>query len=180
MPELDAGAGLDAAPAEPAGLAGRIMDAVASLATGLAAVLVLLTLAVVTYSVFKRYVLGTPVTWTDELSGYLVVAMVMLGAADALRRGEHIAVDLLSSRARGRLRVCLGAWGMLSVALFAAAILYSAVLMVHFSFGFGIYSEGYLALPMWIPQSMVVLGAALLLLMAITGLIAVVRKRPGP
>ena len=63
-----------------------------------------LTLGVTAFSVFRRYVLGSPLTWTDELSGFLVVAIVMLGAAEVLRRGEHVSVDILSERAIGRKR----------------------------------------------------------------------------
>ena len=49
------------------------------------ALLVVLTLGVTAFSVFRRYVLGKPLTWSDELSGFLVVAIVMLGAAEVLR-----------------------------------------------------------------------------------------------
>ena len=66
-------------------------------AAAIGAGVVILMMLVVAYSVINRYILNTPITWTDELSGYLVVALVMLGAADALRQGDHISVDLISS-----------------------------------------------------------------------------------
>ena len=71
-----------------------LTGSVSKLAAAVAAGVVVLMMLVVSYSVVNRYILNTPITWTDELSGYLVVALVMLGAADALRRGDHISVDL--------------------------------------------------------------------------------------
>ena len=50
-------------------------------AAAVGAGVVVLMMLVVAYSVVNRYILNTPITWTDELSGYLVVALVMLGAA---------------------------------------------------------------------------------------------------
>jgi len=42
--------------------------------------------------------------WVDEVVGFALVAVVMLAAAQVLRRGEHISVDLLVGRlpAEGR------------------------------------------------------------------------------
>lgn len=127
---------------------------------------VLLVLAVTGYSVFNRYVLGTPVTWTDELSGYLVVAIVMFGAAETLRRGEHISVDLITARASPLLGKLLAVWGLIAVILLTVAMLWSAVVAVRFSWNFEMYSDGYLAVQMWVPQSALVVGSALVILAA--------------
>ena len=86
------------------------VDLLAIPASITSALLVVLTLGVTAFSVFRRYVLGNPLTWSDELSGFLVVAIVMLGAAEVLRRGEHVSVDILSERAIGRKRKLLDFW----------------------------------------------------------------------
>jgi TRAP-type C4-dicarboxylate transport system permease small subunit len=157
--------------APPPSLPERLIAPLAGLGTALAAALVLLTLAVTGYSVVLRYVFGTPVTWTDELSGYLVIGIVMLGAARCLLRGEHINVDLLSGRARGRGRLALQIWAVVAVGLLVAALGYSAVRMLRFSIDFGMYSEGYLGTPMWIPQA-VLFGGVVLLGLAVLARIA--------
>ncbi len=137
------------------------------LAAAIGAGVVLLMMLVVAYSVVNRYILGTPITWTDELSGYLVVALVMLGAADALRRGDHISVDLITSRLGRRGQRFAEIWGYLMVLAFAVVLLISSKETIEYSFNFGILSEGYLEVPMWIPQSFLVLGGALLLLVSL-------------
>ena len=70
---------------------------------------------IVGYSVLMRYLFNHPQTWTDELSGYLLVLIVMMGLAEALRRGDHIGVDLLTSRLSEKGRRLIEIWGMLAV-----------------------------------------------------------------
>jgi TRAP-type C4-dicarboxylate transport system permease small subunit len=142
-----------------------------------ASVLVVFTLAMVGYSVVMRYFVGTPITGTDEMSGYLVVAIVMLGAADTLRRGEHINVDLLTARARGLSRRLLDIWAMAAAGAVAVTLIISGWLMLRFSIDFEIYSEGYLETPMWIPQSLILIGAGLLLAMAAARIVTLLSSR---
>ncbi len=158
----------------------RLTGGLAFIGAVASALLVVGTLVIVGYSVLMRYVIGTPVTWTDELSGYLVVAIVMLGAAETLRRNEHINVDLLSSRARGGLRRVLDVWAMIAVIAVALALVISATKMVRFSVDFEIYSEGYLETPMWIPQSFLLFGAGLLLVAAVARIISILLHKARP
>lgn len=150
---------------------GRAVRALAFFGAVISTMLVLTMLAIVSYSVFMRYVLGTPVTWSDELSGYLVIALVMFGAAEALLKGDHFGVDLLTAKLQraGARRVRI--WGLVAVALVGSAILYSAYLMVRFSVDYGMYSEGYLEMPMWIPQTALIIGSVLLIVTALACII---------
>lgn len=145
----------------------RALGRLTWLCAGGAALLVLLSLVLTAYSVLQRYVFGTPVTWSDELFGYLVIGMVMLGAAESLRRNDHISVDLLTSRVGDSARRWLDLWAMLLVIVVAVALIVGATGMVRYSYGFGVFSEGYLEMPMWIPQSVFLFGAALLALIAV-------------
>jgi TRAP-type C4-dicarboxylate transport system permease small subunit len=149
----------------------RVVGWLAQAAAVVSAGLVLFTLAVTGFSVFRRYVLGRPVTWTDELSGFLVVGIVMLGAAEVLRRDEHVSVDILSGRVSGMSRRMLSIWSNLSVAAVAGVLFMSSLNAVKFSRMIGIYSDGYLEAPLWIPQSVMLVGVALLFAMAVARLI---------
>jgi len=134
-----------------------------------ALVVVLLT-ALIGYSVFWRYVLGVPIAWTDELSGYLVVLMVMTGVSEALRRGDHINVDLLVGRLTPPKQRWVAAWSMLTVISIGVVLLLDAISATHGVYVMGLVSEGYLEIKMWIPQSAIVLGAAMLIVSALVGL----------
>lgn len=178
----DPGGEIPAPPASAGWLQGlnRVIGAVTWAAAVAGAGVVLLMMAVVGYSVVNRYLLGTPITWTDELSGYLVVALVMLGAAEALRRGDHISVDLLTARLESGSRRLSGIWSNLLVLIVAVALLISARDTLNYSIGFGIVSEGYLEVPMWIPQSFLILGPALLAVVALANLLGLAKRTPAP
>jgi TRAP-type C4-dicarboxylate transport system permease small subunit len=140
----------------------RLVQAVARLALALSAAAMLLSLALIVYAVFERYVLGTPVPWTDELVGYLLVAMVMLAAGDALLEGEHISVDIITERLSGRGKRITLMIGLGAVIVVGVLILLQGVGMVSFARMVGLRSNGDLATPMWMPQLFIPLGGALL------------------
>ena len=152
----------------------------ARIALGCSAFALLTSLAAIAYSVIRRYVFGAPVAWTDELVGYLLVASVMLAAADALFAGEHIAVDLLTERLRVRGKRLAFLFGLVAVAASALLLAFEGIGTVQFSRQVGLRSNGDLALPMWIPQLLVPIGALLLMLAAVVLFIVVVRGGAVP
>ncbi len=59
----------------------------------------------VLWQVFSRYLLDSPSSFTDELAGFLLIWVGVLGAAYVAGRKEHLAIDILiqkSSPARQR------------------------------------------------------------------------------
>lgn len=157
----------------------RATAAVSGTAAVVGAVVTIVLMLIVGYSVFWRYVLGEPITWTDELSGYLVVALVMLGVAEALRRGDHINVDLITSRLPPRARRWAMGGGMVASIAVGVVLLISAIETVSFSYSMNLLSEGYLEMPMWIPKSALILGSAMLILAATTALLRLAAGRPA-
>ncbi len=49
----------------------------------------------VLWQVFSRYLLSSPSSFTDELAGFLLIWVGLLGAAYVAGRKEHLAIDLL-------------------------------------------------------------------------------------
>lgn len=173
MSVADAGKG-GTPPLPERGWLGAVERASGLLARGGAwagAVIVLLMAAFAGYGIFTRYVLDRSQTWVDELSGYLLVLVVMLGAAEALRRADHIAVDVLAERLGRRGRRAIEFAGLLGVLVVAGVIFVSAWSDVRFELRVGEISEGYLGLPKWIPKSSLLLGMALLVLAAVNRLL---------
>ena len=54
------------------------------------AILVLAEVAILFAGIFARFVLNSPLIWSDELASLLFLWLAMLGAAVAFRRGEHM------------------------------------------------------------------------------------------
>ncbi len=64
------------------------------LVTALMGILVLDVL----WQVTSRFVIGHPSSFTDELAGYLLVWVGLLGAAYATGQKQHLAIDLISRK----------------------------------------------------------------------------------
>ncbi len=63
-----------------------------------AAILVVAEVVTLFSGILARYVLHRPITWSDELASTLFLWLAMLGAALALRRGEHMRMTALVAR----------------------------------------------------------------------------------
>ncbi len=74
-----------------------------------AALLVLADIAVLFSGVVARFLLHRPLIWSDELASILFLWLAMLGAAVALRRGEHMRMTALLARAGRERRALLEA-----------------------------------------------------------------------
>ncbi len=52
----------------------------------------------VLWQVASRFLLGSPSSFTDELAGFLLIWVGLLGAAYATGQKQHLAIDLLSAK----------------------------------------------------------------------------------
>lgn len=70
-----------------------------------AGVVCLIAVISLTFSqVVSRYLLRSPLTWSEELASYLFVWLTMLGGAAALHLGAHYGFSLLVDKAETGLR----------------------------------------------------------------------------
>ena len=148
-----------------------IMEWPIRIAGAFSSLLIFVSFCLMIFAIFQRYFLNTPLKWGDEMLGYLLVAIVMSGVAEALRRGDHVAIDLLTSFFGIKIRALLTYLSYTAVLAFAVIFGISADEVVRFSYGFGSFSPGYLEAPMWIPQSTMIAGSVLLGLGALAGLV---------
>jgi TRAP-type C4-dicarboxylate transport system permease small subunit len=117
-------------------------------------VLFMAILVTMVLQVTFRYVLSTPLTWTEELARYLYIWACFLGAPVALRRGNHVTITFVAERLpRGLSRpVTLGCQALALVFLVQLAI-QGAILMVR--------SHSVEAITLPIPWSAIYLAAPL-------------------
>jgi TRAP-type transport system small permease protein len=71
---------------------------------GLGVLLLLVMFISVLTQIFFRYVLNSPLTWTEESSRYSFIWIVLLGAAFAVRKKEHVVMEVLVNRFPGHVR----------------------------------------------------------------------------
>ena len=60
-----------------------------------------------TWQIFSRWVLKDPSTFTDELLRYVLIISGMIGSAYCFYRDEHLALTLISDRAKGTFKFIL-------------------------------------------------------------------------
>ena len=84
--------------------------------------MVVLVLDVV-WQVLARYVVKSPSSFTDELSRFLLIWVGLFGAAYALGKKKHLAIDLLPNRLKGKKKKRLEAIINLIIILFALSVM---------------------------------------------------------
>jgi len=89
-----------------------------------------LTLAQVIF----RYLLDSPLVWSEELVRYLLVWTSMIGAAGALRLGSHFSLITFVAHLRPRAAAAVMLVVDLAVGIFAAVVLIQGVRMTTFGF----------------------------------------------
>ncbi|MDJ0851540.1 MAG: TRAP transporter small permease [Myxococcota bacterium] len=92
-------------------------------AGALLAVLMGVAVLNVTWQVMSRFALGAPSSFTDELARYLLVWIGLVGAAVAMGRRLHVAVDLVPRRLDRRFAAPLALVAHGAVALFALVVM---------------------------------------------------------
>lgn len=88
----------------------------------LIAVMILLVLTV-SMQVFMRYVMSSPVSFTEELSRYLLIWVGLLSASYAYRRRMHLALDLLVLKLQDSNKVALNVFIHSTILFFSLAVL---------------------------------------------------------
>jgi TRAP-type C4-dicarboxylate transport system permease small subunit len=127
---------------------------------------------VVFLEVIFRYVLHLPLFWTEELARYCLVWTSLLGAAVALKRGEHIAVTFFLERLPYGIGRGLSMVAQFSVAAILAVIIFGGIKLVMIT---STQTSPALRIPMSFPYLSLPVSSAVMLFYVITSII----KGPG-
>lgn len=109
---------------------GTLLKWTLTLARGTEAVAAVLLVAVIVMNlaqVFFRYVLVDPISWSEETMRYTTTWMVMLAAAPALLRREHMEVSLFDAVRSDILRRMVGLLVHLCVAGFCLLLIVKGI-----------------------------------------------------
>ncbi|WP_309124637.1 TRAP transporter small permease [Arthrobacter sp.] len=81
--------------------------------------------AIVTWQVISRQVLGTPASWTEESARYVFVVLALLGSALVFSERGHIAVELLIQK------LPIAAQKIVALIVEGAIIFFAAYVMIY-------------------------------------------------
>jgi tripartite ATP-independent transporter DctM subunit len=107
--------------------AAAIDRAIGWLTEPLAALLVLVEVGILASGVFTRYVLHSPLVWTDELATTLLLWLAMLGSVAAYRRNEHIRLTAVLRRVSPHTGAVLETISSVVVACFVIVLMPASV-----------------------------------------------------
>ena len=141
-----------------------LADALADAAGAVAAAATLALTLMVAAGVVARRLLAAPFLFVEELSGYAVLLIVFLGLAHTMKAGAHVRVEVLAERVRGRAAAVLNTVTLLLATAWAAILCAGTVYQTREYYTQDVLSFAYLQTPLWIPASVMVIGATLLVL----------------
>lgn len=121
----------------------------------------------VLWQVFSRYVLASPSSFTDELAGFLLIWVGMLGAAYVAGKNEHLAIDLMLQKMKGAKKRRLQTFINAIVGVFALFVMvFGGIWLVYTRFYLGVSSAA-LALPLGYVYLVVPISGLLIMYYAI-------------
>ncbi|HEX3466963.1 MAG TPA: TRAP transporter large permease subunit, partial [Candidatus Elarobacter sp.] len=103
--------------------AAAVDRAIGAVVEPLAAILVVVEVVILASGVFTRYVLRSPLVWSDELATILFLWLAMLGAVVAYRREEHIRLSVVLRRSSPRVRALLEAISAVITSIFVIELM---------------------------------------------------------
>lgn len=141
----------------------RLVDGINRIVGYILAVMLGVMSLLILVQIFTRFVIEYPLHWTEELARYLMVYLVFLGAAIALRNNRLIAIEALTQVLSPLLQ------RVFKIVVMILTIVFAIILIIH---GFEIVqavsmqkSAG-LRIPMSVPYLAIPIGALLMVINA--------------
>ena len=145
-----------------------------------AAMLILPLIFIMMYEVVSRYLFNAPTRWSNEITGYLLTAIVMLGGGYCLADNEHVSVDIFQRHFTPTTRDLVELLTFLVVATFTVAMVWKGGVSSYDALIQDKRSQTIMEMPLFPSMVMVPIGAALLGLQSLArALRAVIRLRSG-
>lgn len=73
----------------------------------LCGLLILAMALLIFWQVICRYLMNNSLTWSEELGRYIFVWITFIGLPVALKRGAHVAIDLLLKKSKGHFHMAI-------------------------------------------------------------------------
>lgn len=139
----------------------------------LAGVCIVLITVMILSQIIGRW-FGFIIPSTEDFSGFFLAAATFLALPYTFRSGTHIRVTILVNLLKGKAqRFALGLALLIFIIMIAYGSYY-AIAFVYESWSFNEVSQGYIPIPLWIPQSFMALGLSIFLIALIDDFLFVI------
>jgi TRAP-type C4-dicarboxylate transport system permease small subunit len=138
-----------------------VIENACKLASALALVVLLLAVGV---DIVTRWAFNFSFEVSDELGGYMLVAIAFLSLPVSHINGAFHRVEFVQARLSQRAQLLSRFVFDLTALLFCAVFVWQFIGLVRSSWRFGDHAPTFLETPLWIPRSLLVIGMAALCL----------------
>ncbi len=129
---------------------------------------------------FTGEAIGLTIPSYADFTGYFLAAASFLALAFTLREGGHIRVSLILNHLPTAIRFGAELWSIVLAAAISYYFTWFTFSLTHESFIYNDLSPGMVAVPIWIPQSTMLVGLLILSIALTDELFQVVRgKKPS-
>jgi TRAP-type C4-dicarboxylate transport system permease small subunit len=128
----------------------------------LAKLILLATTVLILTEIGSRMLLGRSTRLAEEISGYFLAAMILIGAAYTLASGEHIRILILRERLGPRAQRRLDRLALAVGTAFTGFLVVALYSLFHESLVYNVRSLHPSRTPMALPHGAVLVGAVLL------------------
>ena len=146
----------------------RIIKYLESIETNICRLLLMSMSVIVVVQVFSRYLFNYSFVWAEELVRYLMIWMVMIGAARVQAMGEHIRIDFFPMLAGPRGRRLMDIFFRLCTLTFLIILFVKGIKIAAFN---RLFESSGLRISMLWPTLAIPIGALLIILYTLKGLV---------
>ena len=146
----------------------RIIKYLESIETNICRLLLMSMSVIVVVPVFSRYLFNYSFVWAEELVRYLMIWMVMIGAARVQAMGEHIRIDFFPMLAGPRGRRLMDIFFRLCTLTFLIILFVKGIKIAAFN---RLFESSGLRISMLWPTLAIPIGALLIILYTLKGLV---------
>jgi len=141
---------------------------------------VFVLMVMVLVEVIARYVLNAPLSIADEYGGYMLAAVTFIGLGYTWKEGGHVSVEIVTNILPNRIKLWLRLFTLILVTIFCWPLIASSYDLLQSSLLFGARSGSWLRTPLVYPQSVLLIGSALLLLQLIAEILKAILTLKHP
>lgn len=98
----------------------KVLDFIMMIIKKIVVVILIIFTIIIVMQVVARYVLHSPLTWSEQVARYLFIWMIMLGTPISFRMKAHIAFDLLVKKFPHSLQKIIGNINLVLITVFSA------------------------------------------------------------
>ena len=153
----------------------KIIEAVNKYISGyLQAGILFLLMIMILVEVLTRYVFHAPLGISDEMGGYMLVAITFVGLAYTWQEDGHVRVDLFISKLPEKIAKKIKFINLILATLFTIPMIIASYELLSDSVLFASRSGSWLRTPLVYPQSALLLGSILIFLQLIAEILKII------